>query len=369
MKALHFGAGNIGRGFIGKVLHDNGYDVTFADVSKEIIDALNTEKGYTVHIAEENGNSYDITGVSGINTVDNPEQLEQAILDADIITTAVGVKILPIIAKSITPYLPERLEESRPLNIIACENAVLATNTLKEAITNEIGALTGSNIGFPNSAVDRIVPIQKNERILDVKVEPFYEWVIEESQWVGEGKLEGPDYVQNLMPYIERKLFTVNTGHAAIAYYGKTLGYDTVYEAMTDSKVQNFLDAVLAETLDYITTVYDFTAGEQNDYIGKIIKRFTNHHLSDDLDRVGRGVMRKLGPNDRIIKPLVYLHNTDRNHEALSKLAIYATQFDNAEDPERVEMNNIIAEKGVKGFLAEHSNLEKELIKEVMDSL
>src|SRR5699024_152010 len=107
--------------------------------SKEIIDALNEENGYTVHIAEENGASYDITGVNGINTAENPGQLKQAILDADIITTAVGVNILPVIGKSIAPYLPERLEDPRPLNIIACENAVMATDTLRsEEHTSEL---------------------------------------------------------------------------------------------------------------------------------------------------------------------------------------------------------------------------------------
>ncbi|KKK35114.1 mannitol-1-phosphate 5-dehydrogenase [Salinicoccus sediminis] len=369
MKAIHFGAGNIGRGFIGKVLHDNGYEVTFADVSKEIIDALNEENGYTVHIAEENGASYDITGVNGINTAENPEQLKQAILEADIITTAVGVNILPIIGRSIAPHLPGRLEDPRPLNIIACENAVMATDTLKEAIMEETGELAGPNIGFPNSAVDRIVPVQKNERILDVKVEPFYEWGIEETEWKSNKRLEGPVYVRELMPYIERKLFTVNTGHAAIAYYGRTLGYDTVYEAMTDSKVQNFLSDVLAETLEYITSVYGFTAKEQNSYIGKITERFTNPHLSDDLNRVGRGVMRKLGPNDRIIKPLVHLHNEGKGHGALSKLALYAVKFDNGDDPEQVEMNEIIAEKGLRGFLMEHSGLKRDVTDEIINAL
>lgn len=44
MIALHFGAGNIGRGFIGALLHHSGYDVVFADVNDTMVSLLNEKK-------------------------------------------------------------------------------------------------------------------------------------------------------------------------------------------------------------------------------------------------------------------------------------------------------------------------------------
>ena len=43
-RALHFGAGNIGRGFIGKIISEEGYEVIFADVNSQVIDQLNMDK-------------------------------------------------------------------------------------------------------------------------------------------------------------------------------------------------------------------------------------------------------------------------------------------------------------------------------------
>ena len=77
----------------------------------------------------------------------------------------------------------------------------------------------------------------KSENILDVVVENYYEWNVEEKAFKGEiPKIEGMNLVDNLMAYIERKLFTLNTGHAITAYFGYLKGYRTIDESINDEK-------------------------------------------------------------------------------------------------------------------------------------
>lgn len=364
MKAVHFGAGNIGRGFIGKVLYDNGYDITFADVNADMINLINEEQAYDVIIAEESKERQHVSGVSGINSMTETEKLEAAIIDADLITTAVGVNILPVIGKTIAGALAKR-DGSKEVNVVACENAIMATDQLKKAVIDAAGEL-GDHIHFPNSAVDRIVPIQKQDNPLDVMVEPFFEWVIEEDQWAGK-QLEGVKYVADLHPFIERKLLTVNTGHAFIAYYGTYKDYQTVDEAMKDEEVVAKLKEVLAETSEYLTTAYDFSKEEQAAYVEKIIGRFENPYLSDALNRVGRSPLRKISPQDRIVKPLTYLADDGKKHSALVEMATYLLHYHDDQDPEAVEKDNYIKTHGVKGFLQQYAQLNDELIKEIED--
>lgn len=131
MKAVHFGAGNIGRGFIGALLVDAGYEVTFVDVNEKIIDALNERNEYKVTVAGERKETETVTNVRGINSKTNEKEAIDAIAEADIVTTAVGPTVLPYIAKTIAQGLKQRTA-SKPVNMIACENAIRATSQLKK---------------------------------------------------------------------------------------------------------------------------------------------------------------------------------------------------------------------------------------------
>lgn len=381
MQAVHFGAGNIGRGFIGLLLYQSGYHTTFVDVNDALIQALNEKQAYKVTLAAEQSETLCVENVTGINSVQQPEDVIRAITQADIITTAVGPNVLPVISRTIAEGLRVRNEESgRPLNIIACENMIGASSMLKEQVFEHLNeqdkAALDSFCGFPDAAVDRIIPNQENENILDVAVEPYYEWVVDESNIKGQQPaIDGITYVSNLQPYIERKLFTVNTGHAVPAYIGHYLHYTTIKEAMDDQFVQTVIKGALMESGEALVQTYNFDQKAHQDYIDTIIRRFSNPYISDEVTRVGRGPMRKLGSNDRLIRPAsLYLDLTGKSPVNLAKVIAAALQYQNVQDEEAVELQEIVQEQGYEKTLQKVAGLDKDhplipIILEQLDEL
>ena len=135
-----YGAGNIGRGFIGKVFSESGYDVCFVDVYKPVVDRLNIDKQYPVKIvSNEKQEEIIVKNVRAVNGIDI-DAVALEILDADIMATAVGVNVLGRIVKPICEGLKKRHEHKKnPLNVIICENLIDADKYLRGLIEAEMG--------------------------------------------------------------------------------------------------------------------------------------------------------------------------------------------------------------------------------------
>ncbi|WP_147535928.1 mannitol-1-phosphate 5-dehydrogenase [Bacillus marasmi] len=367
MLAVHFGAGNIGRGFIGNLLYHSGYETCFVDVNSEIVNLLNERKEYRVVLAEESQQEILVKNVSAINSAANPELVIEAIAKADLITTAIGPNILPLIAGLVAEGLRKRIElNDQPVNVIACENMIGGSSLLKEKVYEKLSeaekVVFDERFGFPDSAVDRIVPNQINEDKLMVKVEPFYEWVVEETKIVGQKpEIDGITYVQELVPYIERKLFTVNTGHALAAYFGYYFGIETINEAMENEQIKQLVEGALSESGDFIVKKYGFDGDAHKQYIQKIMSRFANSYITDEVTRVGRSPIRKLGPNDRLVSPArQYLEVVGEEPKNLLKGIAAALSYDFAGDEEAVAVQTTIREKGLEAAISEYTKLESD---------
>ncbi|HEY3409427.1 MAG TPA: mannitol-1-phosphate 5-dehydrogenase [Propionicimonas sp.] len=345
MKAVHFGAGNIGRGFVGLLLHNAGYDLVFADVADALIQRLKDADSYVVHEVGENPRTHEVRGFSALNSATEAEALTAAIASADIVTTAVGAHILKFVAPAIAAGVAARPAGSPRLAVMACENAINGTDILAGEVRKAyIGDDLDSRVIFANTAVDRIVPNQDPNAGLDVTVENFYEWAIETPPF-GEAhpEIPGVTWVPDLEPYIERKLFTVNTGHATSAWFGYAAGIEKISDALADPGVAAKVAAVLIETASLIVAKHGVSAETQAAYVEKILKRFANPYLPDTTLRVGRAPLRKLSRNERFVSPASQLAERGMGRAALVEAMGAGLRFDAADDPEAVELQQLLA--------------------------
>jgi mannitol-1-phosphate 5-dehydrogenase len=365
MRAVHFGAGNIGRGFIGSLLAASGYDVVFVDVNEQIVRLLKEQGEYRVIIAGERQEEQWVRGVSALNSQTERDDVIEAIASADLVTTAVGPHILPVIAPVIAAGLERRFTvHQKPLHVIACENMIGGTETLKQHVVTHLSEagrqLVEECVGFLNCAVDRIVPNQTNDDPLAVTVEPFFEWAIETKNTIGAvPPIQGAHFVADLGPYIERKLFTVNTGHALAAYLGYQKQYRTVQEAMKDSGIRESVEQALRESGAVLVKKHGWDEQEHRSYIETTIGRFTNPSLSDDIVRVARSPIRKLGPNDRLVAPAVQYYTLfERVPSGLVKGIAALLLFDETGDAEATALQQTIEQSGVEGALVQYAGLD-----------
>lgn len=370
MKVLLFGAGNIGRGFIGKLLAEHaGTELIFADVAQPLIDQLNQQGGYPVETVGEQQRTEWVRGITALNSRFKSEALIQAVVTADIITTAVGVSVLHTIADIIADGLVQRESDNsdRYLNIIACENTLKGSTQLKRFVFKNLPprlhTWVEKTIGFVDAVVDRIIPpTPKSVDDLGVRVEPFSEWIIDRTQIKGDlPEISGLEQSDHLTAFVERKLFTLNTGHAMTAYLGYLSGHETIRQAILDPEIAKVVHCAMQESGAVLIKHYGFDPQQHALYIDKIINRFKNPWLQDEVTRVGREPLRKLGAEDRLIKPLVVAFKEKLPYDSLLKGVVAALCYHDEEDPEAVRLQQEIKQQGVETVLNTYCGLKNRL--------
>jgi len=193
---------------------------------------------------------------------------------------------------------------------------------------------------------------------VDVLVEPFYEWVVDASQIKGKRPdISGITYVEDPLPYIERKLLTVNTGHSAIAYLGYVRGKPTIHAALEDDEVRETASKSLEETGLLLIKEYGFEPQELREYRRKVLARFSNPHISDNVTRVARAPIRKLGRNERFVSPALRLLDMGHMPVHLATVIGAVLRYDDPEDEEAQELQEAIRVAGERSALARYAGI------------
>lgn len=368
MQALHFGAGNIGRGFIGPMLIHSGFDLIFSDINEKIIDAINFFNEYKIETLGKNSHLDKIKNIKAIHLCDS--DIISVIKNSDVITTAVGVNVINSLASIISKGIIYKIKsgEKKFLNIMACENFFRCTSELKKNVLfflpKKYHQYLEDNVGFVDTVVDRIVSsdYKKNENILFIKVEPFKEFICDINQFRGHiPNIINMQLSDNLNAYSERKLFTVNTGHAIAAYLGVVYGYENMFDSISDKNIYDVVCGAMYESGNVLVLRHNFDKITHNRYINSILSRFKSSYFSDDLRRIGRNPLRKLQKNDRLIKPILGTLEYKTPNINLIKGVSATLCYTDVNDSEAVELNYLIQNKGIDHVLSNISFLDLEL--------
>ncbi len=360
MKAVQFGAGNIGRGFLGQLYFESGYETVFIDVVEPVVRALNEKGEYTVRIVGEMNRDICVRNVSAILS-SNAHEVRDAIIQADVMATSVGVAYLADVACAMAPGIEERLSQNKPpLDILLCENKLNASEFMRFEIAKHLPTdlltLFSVRIGFVEASIGRMVPIMaaelRAEDPLLVCVEGFCDLPVD-----SEGFLGSIPPIKHLQPkkpfaaYIERKLFVHNAGHATAAYLGYLRGYEFVWQAMADARVRPIVDAAMIESCQGLHRKYGTPIDELLDHAEDLKRRFCNKALGDQVARVGGDPQRKLGHEDRLVGAMEMCLSQEVEPQALALATAAALRFDAPNDRSAATIQTATKEKGTQGVL------------------
>lgn len=367
--AIIFGAGNVGRGFLGQLFSESGYEVVFVDVDEPLVRGLAQQGRYTIRLVDNDWlEEATVTPVCALQA-DEAEAVAQAVASADIAATAVGVRALPFVAPLVAAGVAQRAAAGveAPLNIIICENLKDAAAAFRGMVDQHLPAALRpylhAHIGFVDTVIGRMVPPPTPElRAEDptlIVVEPYKELPIDRAGLVGLiPQIVGLEECDNFPAYTARKLYIHNCGHAVLAYLGHLAGHEYGYQALADPAIRPWFDAALAESRAGIVAAHGVDPAWLDAHIADLTRRFANRALGDTILRLGRDPVRKLGPTDRLVGAARLAERAGVTPHALSWAIAAAYRFDDPRDPLAVALQERLAAEGFDAALAAVSGIQ-----------
>lgn len=371
-KAIQFGAGNIGRGFMGQLFWEAGYRVYFVEYRKELVTMLNEAGKYPLRLLDAySKKEIDLT-IDNYEAVTTEERdkVAEIFAQADVAGTAVGVRNLEAITPLVAAGIKRRKSVTiRPIDIYLCENTYGAGEKLKEYVFKLLSAgereWAEENIGFVGTSVARMVPAADKrfakEGPLFVVADSYHKLPYDKlAQRAPALPIEGINGISNIKAEFARKLHTHNLGHAAMGYLGYLKGYTYVDEPFNDDSLLEIFNGALEETAKALVKRYpeDIKEDEHREIRKDVVVRFGNPMLMDTLTRVAADPIRKLRNGERIIGSAKLCMDYGIATENIEYICGAAFCYDYPEDPKAVELQEIIKNQGIEAAIQRVSGVD-----------
>ena len=362
--AVQFGAGGIGRGFLGQLLSESDYQVIFVDVDAELIDALNQQGSYPLQLVGDRNETLTISNISALKATQS-DAVADALARADFICTASGVRALPPISKLLALGLQKRCEITKapPVNIVICENLKQAATYLRELVQKHPNCppsdYLDKSVGFVQSVVARMVPVRTPETLaqdpLLVVAEAYPFLPIDAAAIRGQApQVKGLILADEFQGYVERKLFVHNAMHAMCAYMGYRAGLKYVWQAASDTQIQTIVLDAMSSVCRVLSKKHNLDPVGLAENVYDLLRRFRCKALGDTIQRVAGDPIRKLsGPGGRLIGPARLCLAENIIPDGIIHAIALALGYDNPADESAVRLQAMIADRGPEAVINE----------------
>ncbi len=367
--ALIFGAGSVGRGFLGHLLYLSGYALTFADIDRALLQAICERQGYTLRLVDHDRvEDVWIAPVCAIH-VEDTAAMAQAITAADIAVTAVGARALPALAQRLAAGLAQRARErpDAPLNILICENLRNASRIFRDLIrqnlSSDLHGYLDQRVGLVMSVIARMVTAPPAEaRAADptlIIAEPYQHLPVDRHGFVGPiPAIVGMEPRDRFDAWVDWKLYIHNAGHAVLAYLGYRRGHRYGYQALEDPRVGPWSAQAMRESARALVAEHGFDPACLETDVQDLLRRFANRALADPISRLARDPLRKLAPADRLVGAATLCLRHGVTPDALSWGIAAGLTFDDPSDPGAVELQRRLSTDGLDRVLADVCGLD-----------
>ena len=375
-RILIIGAGATGRGHLGALCFEAGFDLTFVDRDTSLIAALTKVGRYSVSLCGDAERELVVDHFRALDIADL-EAVAREFEEAALVLTAVLPQNLPAIAPVVAQGVRRRITSrpDTPTNVIACENMQCGSSALRDMVYEHLSPREQERartcVGFPDAMISRIVPLPKDDP-LQLVAEDYNEWVARRSDFLGpKPALDALELVDNLEARLERKLFMHNGAHAVCAYLAFQKGYRFIHEAVADPAVARVVVGALDEIGEVVRRAHGFSRDSIDDYKQRFVRRGNIAQMADQVARVVRDPIRKLAANERLVAPALLAHKFGLPRKNIVAGIAAALAYHSDNDPQSLRIAELLRTKSPALAFAEISGVDPSdpLCPEVADAL
>lgn len=358
-KIVVFGAGATGRGHVGLLAWQAGFEMVFVDRKPELVEALQRAGRYLVRLYGQRCQEITVSGYRVCHHLDRA-RIADEIRDAALVLTAVFDQNLRDVAQTIALGLSacRRADRRRPLNCIACENMMDSSSTLgrhvRALLSAEDLAWCDQYLGFPDCMISRVVPRPEPDPLVIV-AEDYNEWTARAEAFRGTKPvaLAALELVDNQTARLERKLFLHNGGHAVCGYAGIHRGHRFIHEAVADPVVAEHVLGAMDELGDVVRQRWGFTVASIGAYKQDFCRRGAIAEMRDEILRVVRDPIRKLSPRERLVAPAKLAVEYGLPRTWIVRGIVAALRYQHPQDAQSLELAQRLDRRGLPVVLEE----------------